>query len=348
MEFGKRKPGTSMARGAAGRALVPPTRWPRRRFLAAAVVGLLIGIGATSAATMVRASERGLFNGLFEAIFGGAGAAPEPVARSVPRAPRRYASLPDTRPAAGQRFVQRTPRLDGRPVRPSRRERAVVPAAAFAAGTRTVCVRRCDGYVFPLGRLQARADLAVHAAACAAACPNAQTDLFTLAPGRFEMEQSAGLDGRPYLRTGSANLYRRTRVENCSCQPSGVAGPLIPLADDRTLRPGDVVASEEGADLVASLSRSGPKLVDYRVAALSQRGRGAIEERVGALRRDTAQAAFQEVLRASRSGARRLRVAEAQTMKLRTDMASTGFAPVVSRGEGFVPVRVVAASPFGH
>lgn len=342
MEFGKRRPGALSASGAADRAPMP-----RRRLLATAVLGLLIGIGATSAATMVRASERGLFNGLFETIFGGASAAPEPVAKPMPRAPRRYASLPDTRPAAGQRFVQRTPRLDARPVRPGRRERAVAPAS-FATGTRTVCVRRCDGYVFPLGRLQARADLAVHAAACAAACPSAQTDLFTLAPGRFEMEQSADLDGRPYLRTASANLYRRTRVENCACQPSGVAGPLMPLADDRTLRPGDVVASEEGADLVTGLSRSGPRLVDYRVAALGQRGRGAIEERVGALRRDAAQAAFQDVLRVARSGSRRLRVAEAQTMDLRSDMASAGFVPVISRGEGFAQVRVVAPSPFGH
>ena len=338
MGFGKRAPGAWATSGTAD-----PVLALRRRLITTAFIGLLIGVGMTSATTMVRAAERGLLNGLFETIFGGA--SPVPVAKPMPKAPRRYASLPDTRRVAGYRFVQRTPRLDARPVRPSRRERAVAPTS-FVSGTRTVCVRRCDGYVFPLGRLHARADLPVHAAACAAACPGAQTELFTLATGRSELEQSVGLDGRPYLRTASANLYRRTRVERCSCQPSGIAGPLMPLADDRTLRPGDVVASEEGADVVAGLSRAGPTLVDYRVAALSQRGRGAIEERVGALHRDAASVAFQEVLRATKSGSRRLRVADAQNMKPRIEMASAGFAPVVSRGEGFAQVRVVSPSPF--
>lgn len=342
MGFGKRAPGAWAARSPA-----EPVTAPRRRLVTTALLGLLIGLGLTSATTMVRASERGLLNGLFETIFGAASPAPAVVAKPIPRAPRRYASLPEPRRSAGNRLVQRTPRLEARTVRPGRRERAVAPAA-FAAGTRTVCVRRCDGYAFPLGRLKARADLPVHAAACAAACPNARTDLFTLAPGRSEFEQSVGLDGRPYLRTASANLYRRTRVENCSCQPTGVAGPLMPLADDRTLRPGDVVASDAGADLVAGLSRAGPTLVDYRVAALSRHGRGIIEERVGALRRDAAGAAFQEVLRAARSGSRRVRVAEAQTMKLRVDMAAADFAPVASRGEGFAPVRIVSPSPFGQ
>ncbi|BAU91802.1 hypothetical protein MPPM_3197 [Methylorubrum populi] len=347
MGFGKRKPGAWAAR-----RTVRPSAAPRRRLVTTAVLGLLIGLCATSAATGVRASEGGLLHGLFQTIFGGGSAAPAPVASPAPKAPRRYASLPDTRRPAGHRLVQRTPRLDARPVRSGRRERAVTPvsfaSAAVVAGTRTVCVRRCDGYVFPLGRLHARADLPVHAAACAAACPSAPTDLFTLAPGRSELEHAVGLDGRPYLRIASANLYRRTRVENCSCQPPGIAGPSMPLVDDRTLRAGDVIASEEGADLVAGLSRAGPRLVDYRAAALSPRGRGLIEERVGAMRRDAASAAFQEVLRAQRSGARRLRVAEAQNMKLRIDMAATDFAPVVASGGGFTQIRVVTPSPFGR
>nr|WP_286134170.1 DUF2865 domain-containing protein [Methylobacterium sp. Leaf123] len=296
---------------------------------------------------MVRASERGLLNGLFETIFGAAPPAPATIAKPAPRAPRRYASLPDTRRPAGPRFVQRTPRLDARST-PVRARTSAASSASIAAGTRTVCMRRCDGYVFPLGRLHARAELPVHAAACAAACPNAATELLTLAPGRAELDQSVALDGRPYRRTATANLYRRTRVENCSCQPPGAAALLMPLAEDRTLRPGDVIASEEGADLVASLSRTGPALVDYRVAAVSRHQRNAIEERVGALRRDAANAAFREALHAKGNGSRRLRVAEAQIPTLSTDRASAGFAPVVSRGEGFAAIRLVSPSPFGH
>lgn len=347
MEFGKRRPGAWAARSKAD-----PATAPRRRLVTTIVVGFLIGVGATGAATIVQASERGLLHGLFQTIFGGESLAPAPVARPVPKVPHRYTSLPDTRRLAGHRLVQRTPRLDGRPVRAARREKGVASTSfasgSFVTGTRTVCVRRCDGYVFPLGRLNARNDLPVHAAACAAACPSAPTDLFTLAPGRSELQHSVGLDGRPYLRTASANLYRRTRVENCSCQPPGVAGPLVALVDDRTLRPGDVIASEEGANLVAGLSRSGPRLVDYRSATLSPRSRGLIEERVGALRRDAASAAFQEVLRAEKFGARRLRVAEVQNLKLRIDMAAMNFMPVVARSGEFAQIRVVSPSPFGR
>lgn len=318
---------------------------PRRRPFTVALVSLLIGLGATTA-TMVRASERGLLNGLFEAIFAAGSPPPVPVARPVPKAPRRYASLPEPRRIGGNRLVQRTPPLAARAT--LRLPPSGAAPAAFANGTRTVCVRRCDGFVFPLGRLRARADLPVHAAACAAACPNASTDLFTLAPGQSDFEQAVALDGRPYRRSASANLYRRTRVEDCSCQPPGRAGPLMPLADDRTLRPGDAIASDEGADLVASLSRSGPRLVDYRIAAVSRQHRDAIENRVGALRREAADAAFREVLKVTRTGARRLRLADARSMSLRTGAASDGFAPIASRGEAFVPVRVVAPSPFGH
>lgn len=343
MGFGKRAPGAWVAQGKAGATRARP----RRSLVATALVGLLIGLGTMSATTMVRASERSLLNGLFEAVFGAASPAPATIAKPVPRSPRRYASLPDTRRIAGQRFVQRTPRLDARSMPVRARARAASPAS-FAAGTRTVCMRRCDGYVFPLGRLHARADLPVHAAACAAACPNAPTELFTLSPGRAELEQSVALDGRPYLRAATANLYRRTRVENCSCQPPGAVALSMPLAEDRTLRPGDVVASEAGADLVAGLSRKGPALVDYRVAALSQHRRNAIEDRVGALRRDAAKAAFREALRPEGNGSRRLRVAEAQILTLATDTAPAGFAPVVSRGEGFAAVRVVSPSPFGR
>ncbi len=353
MGFGKRAPGawvseTRVAETRAAKSGAAAARVrPRRSLVATALVGLLIGFGMMSATTRVRASERGLLNGLFETIFGAASPAPATIAKPAPRAPRRYASLPDMRRVAGHRFVQRTPRLDVRST-PIRARARVGSPTSFAVGTRTVCMRRCDGYIFPLGRLHARADLPVHAAACAAACPNAPTELFTLAPGRGELEQSVALDGRPYLRASTANLYRRTRVENCSCQPPGAVGLLMPLAEDRTLRPGDVVASEEGANLVAGLSRTGPALVDYRVATLSRHHRNAIEDRVGALRRAAAKAAFREALDAKGSGSRRLRVAEAKILARSADGASAGFVPVVSRGEGFAAVRVVTPSPFGH
>ena len=61
--------------------------------------------------------------------------------------------------------------------------------AYAGTGDRTVCVRLCDGYLFPLGKLRARSDMPVHKAACAAACPNAATSVYTMAAGETELER---------------------------------------------------------------------------------------------------------------------------------------------------------------
>ena len=351
MTFGKRAPGTWRARSVA-----PRRRTPTLRRVAGILLLVLLGFGGTASATMVRASEQDVLTRLFGSLFGAPQPAPASIVRpEQPAYPRRYASLPDPRRSAETRLVQRTPRIEARREAANRMSavsRAVSPAS-FAAGTRTVCVRLCDGYVFPIGRLRARADLPVHAAACAAACPNAPSELFTLAPGRSEMQEAIGLGGQPYRLLARANLFRRERVEGCSCQPAGQAGPLMDLGRDRTLRAGDVIASEDSADLVTNLSRSGPVLADYRTAPSGRHLREAIEGRVGALRRDTAASAFRRSLQVAEARTRRVRVAEAQVARLRmdigTDIAPAGFAEVMPRaGTGFAPMRVVAPSPFGH
>ncbi|RQN21161.1 DUF2865 domain-containing protein, partial [Paraburkholderia tropica] len=124
-------------------------------------------------------------------------------------------------------------------------------------GTQTVCVRLCDGYVFPVGRLKTSSDLPVHQAACAAACPGTRTDLFTLASGESQYEKAVSLAGQPYLAAPFANLYRRTRVAQCACRPPGATGPLLGASDDRTVRVGDIFATEDSAEVVTALTRKG-------------------------------------------------------------------------------------------
>ncbi len=351
MTFGKRAPGTWRAN-----SIAPRRRTPTLRRVAGILLLVLFGFGCTASATMVRASEGDVLTRLFGSLFGAPQPAPAPVVRpEQPAYPRRYASLPDPRRSAESRLVQRTPRIEARREAAGRKSAAsyAVSTASFTAGTRTVCVRLCDGYVFPIGRLRARADLPVHAAACAAACPNAPSELYTLAPGRSEMQEAVGLGGQPYRRLVRANLFRRERVEGCSCQPAGQAGPLMDLGRDRTLRAGDVIASQDGADLVTNLSRGGPVLADYRTAPSGRHLREAIEARVGALRRDAAGSAYRRSLQVAETRTRRVRVAEAQVARLRldigTDPAPAGFAEVMPRaGTGFAPLRMVAPSPFGH
>ncbi len=344
MAFGKRVPGAWM------RAPVPPRpQTRRRRVWATALVGIALGFAGTTGATVVSASERGLFADMIDALFG----APKPAETAaapveIPRkAPRRYSALPDSRKIEpARRLTQQTPRLRARPVRPAVAEATAGPGAL--KGTQTVCVRLCDGFAFPVGRLKNEADLPVHQAACAAACPGVRTDLFTLASGESEYEKAVSLAGQPYLSAPWANLYKRTRVAQCACRPPGETGPLPTAADDRTVRKGDIFATEDSADVVTALTRDGPVLTDYREARIGEGSRRIIELRVGAIRRDADAAAFRRVLRLAENRAQRIRTAEVQVARLRMDDAEggSGFATVQAAGAGFAPVRVVVPSPF--
>ncbi|GJE41774.1 DUF2865 domain-containing protein [Methylobacterium soli] len=310
----------------------------RRQMVGTALAGLILGIGGVTIGTsLVQASERdGLFNFL-EQIFR---APPPPAAQVVPRQPLRYANLPDARRIHATRPVAQTPRrFAERPaLRPLRRRaefRRGPDRADIALGTRTVCVRSCDGFLFPLGNLAARRDLPVHEAACAAACPNAATSLYTLPAGEIDLDRAVSLKGQPYRAFALANVYRQKRVADCSCQSADGQPPLA-LAKDLTLRRGDVVATEESAGVVTRIRPGAVAMVDFRKARdLSRAQSRAIEDKVGALRREADARAFRRAMRAAdRPGI--IRVAAGPGFQ-GTDRAGTG---------GFAPVRIVAPSPF--
>ena len=164
----------------------------QRHVAATALLGLILGFGCVAAGTtFVQASERSGIFGFFEDIF--RPAPPLPV-RHAERSPKRYASLPTVHRITEPRTRHFTPRpsLDLSTTlhtRSSSRMRAAERVPVAMNGPQTVCVRTCDGYMFPLGRLRSQIDIPVHQAACAAACPSAQTALFTL-PGRSHRTRS--------------------------------------------------------------------------------------------------------------------------------------------------------------
>jgi hypothetical protein len=314
--------------------------------LGTALAGLILGLGGVTAGTsLVQASERGGLVAFFEELFRGP---PPPPPRVQAPAPRRYASLPDARRIAATRAAHYTPRprldpaAEGR-ARPRRASRAPAPAVASAAltasalGARTVCVRACDGYLFPLGQLRARKDVPVHEAACAAACPNAPTALFTLPRGEVELDRAVALDGRPYRALPSANLFRTKRVAHCGCQPEGVAAAPLPIGSDLTLRAGDVVATASSAQVVTRARAGGFAVVDFRQGKLSRRARRDIDAKIDVTRREAQARAFARALRTAEAGPR-VRLAQ-----------MGGFEPVAPSVEGepaFSTVRVVVPSPF--
>lgn len=316
------------------------------------MAGLILGIGGVVAgAGVVRASEqRGIFSFL-EDIFRGPAVKTQSELAPVPRPARpRYASLPDTDRITRLAPPRQTPRL-ARIDRSSADRKGRSSSASMVAsalGTHTVCVRACDGYLFPLGRLASRADIPIHEAACAAACPNAATSLYTLGTRQSDLDRAVSLDGQPYRALKVARLYRTKLVDQCSCQPEGVAATRLPIERDLTARVGDVIATRSSARVVVSTRPGGFTMVDFREAGiLSRRERRLIDHKIDVVRREAdARASGEDARQAGRflDRAPRVRVAQIDA----TDGAA-GFGEVQRERNpavGFTVVRVVVSSPF--
>ena len=83
---------------------------------------------------------------------------------------------------------------------------------------RTVCVRPCDGYFFPLSFAVPRRYLARDARRCQESC-GADARLFFHSDIDADIADMTDLEGRPYSKLQSAFLYRTAYFPNCKCQP---------------------------------------------------------------------------------------------------------------------------------
>jgi hypothetical protein len=83
---------------------------------------------------------------------------------------------------------------------------------------RTVCVRLCDGYYFPINFAVTPDRLERDAKVCASRC-GSQGRLFVHDNPGGSPETMVDLAGRPYQQLKSAFLYRTEYVASCTCQP---------------------------------------------------------------------------------------------------------------------------------
>ena len=158
--------------------------------------------------------------GIFEQLFGGL--------RRVIEAPRVQAYAP-TAPAneAARPGYYSVPQQ-------YREAHESGPASAF-------CVRTCDGRFFPV-----RAQAGMTAAqACHAFCPSSETRLYS----GSGIDHAVASDGSRYADLPNAFLYRKEIVAGCTCNgrtPFGLA--QIDAKADPTLKPGDVIATQQGLE----------------------------------------------------------------------------------------------------
>ena len=89
-----------------------------------------------------------------------------------------------------------------------------------AAGTyRTLCVRLCDGYYFPISFSATRDRLARDAKTCENSC-GGQARLFIYSNPGADVEDMVDLRGQPYKQLSTAFLYRTQYVPQCRCKPN--------------------------------------------------------------------------------------------------------------------------------
>jgi hypothetical protein len=133
---------------------------------------------------------------------------------------------------------------------PAPRKRA--GPAAFGYG-KPICVRLCDGYFFPTNSVSGGE------AACAAQCPDAPTELYTMATDRIEDAVSSS--GELYTRLPVAKRYQTSFDNTCTCHSAVTASRADELLSDSTLRKGDVVMTAGGFRVYVgdAYGPSGPK-----------------------------------------------------------------------------------------
>lgn len=230
-------------------------------------------------------------------------------ARKITQAPQEVGSI---------RNQKKPPQLT-RTFTPQRIVRsAEVIAAAGAMTPRTVCVRMCDGYFFPLSNIKTGANLAAQEAMCRAACPASTTKLFTLAAGSESIDQAISLQGANYTTTSMAYAYERATDSTCACrrsqqasqtnirlaslktspqtatdaQYSSASAPenTITLLNDPTLQPGDAVVIGGQAKVFSGKvgnKRGKEDFIDFRTTKmLSQLDKNKLDQTVGVSRQE--------------------------------------------------------------
>jgi len=115
---------------------------------------------------------------------------------------------------------------------------AEAPPAEIGGGV-AFCVRLCDGRFFPIQRHGNQSP----AQACNSFCPASQTRIYS----GSSIDQSVGPDGKAYRELSTAFAYREKIVPGCTCNGKDAFGLVnTPVEDDPTLRPGDIVATNNG------------------------------------------------------------------------------------------------------
>jgi hypothetical protein len=131
-----------------------------------------------------------------------------------------------------------------------------VPGADLGpqSGTyRTVCVRTCDGFYFPISFATVPARFPDDEKSCKALCPAAEATLFSYRNPGEDMNSAVSINGQSYSSSPNAFRYRQEFNPSCACKAAGQtwSDALKTLDDKATAEQGDIIVTEESARKMA-------------------------------------------------------------------------------------------------
>jgi hypothetical protein len=114
---------------------------------------------------------------------------------------------------------------------------------------RTVCVRTCDGFFFPISFSTSPSRFADDQRTCQRMCPAAEAQLYTHRNPGEDMNHAVSAGGRLYSELPNAFKFRQEFNSACSCKRQGEtwADALKGLDDRSTIEQGDIVVTDERA-----------------------------------------------------------------------------------------------------
>jgi hypothetical protein len=122
------------------------------------------------------------------------------------------------------------------------------PDAPLAGTYKTLCVRSCDGYYFPISYSTVPGKFAEDEQLCRRLCPATEVTLYTHRNPGEDVSRAVSSSGRSYSELPTAFSYRKRYDAACSCRAPGQSwADALRQGSDQTVERGDIVVTEERA-----------------------------------------------------------------------------------------------------
>ena len=135
---------------------------------------------------------------------------------------------------------------------------------------RTVCVRTCDGFYFPISFATVPARFPDDERTCKNLCPAAEASLFSYRNPGEDMNQAVSINGQPYSSSPNAFRYRQEFNPSCACKAAGQTwSEALKTIDDKASaeQQGDIIVTEESAKKMSRVPTKGAAAAAKKGAA---------------------------------------------------------------------------------